>query len=109
MEAPFELCMKKILFIFIALWFLANTAYPYEYRDQKRDNIVKALQEKPDLAGEDKRSIELRFGPPIFRKTLTEQEGIKERWVYRPFKRGLEHIEIIFLNGQVVETNYKRK
>lgn len=102
--------MKKILFLSLAI---VLSAYPisnaYDYKDQKRGSIVEAIKEKPDLKGEDKHSIEIRFGLPIFRKTSSTPEGKKELWVYRPFKGGLERIKIIFLDGRVAEVDYGEK
>lgn len=126
--------MKKIIFLFFLMFFCAyfvTGLYAFESDLEKQGSIVKAINEKPDLTGEDKDSIKLMFGYPVFRKKIPQEdkekskekeisarivtgkkkgkaEEKKEIWIYRPFDYGEDQITITFTDGLVSDVKYEK-
>ncbi|NQU94875.1 MAG: hypothetical protein HQ549_01410 [Candidatus Omnitrophica bacterium] len=107
--------MKKIIFFCLLIFFCAysiTSLRALESDFEKQASIAKAINEKPDLTGKDKHSIELMFGYPVFRKKIplkeSKKEEKKEIWIYRPFDYGEDQITITFIDGLVSDVKYEK-
>jgi len=103
--------MKKIWYIILTMALISSlTVEPACARRVYRQNrrvILKAIEEKPDLFGEDKASLRKRFGYPVNIQKKDTREGKRETWLYQPFKTGTKKIVITFLNDKIVDVIYQ--
>ncbi|NQT22177.1 MAG: hypothetical protein HQ579_01925 [Candidatus Omnitrophica bacterium] len=103
--------MKNILVIILSMaliiFLMVDPACARKVYRQNRPAILKAIEEKPDLFGDDKASIRKRFGYPLNIQKKDTSKGKRETWLYQPFKKGAKKIVITFLNDKIVDVIYQ--